>query len=212
MRKLNLDFLHPLFIYLWVLYTFYTIAASLYDFSHIKYITWRQAENQSTVYSSRRSTTVTYNFVKDHVRISRVYPGILEGVNTWIWGINKEDQKLDISFYIRDRDYMKIENNEITYRKDIFGGKLNELESIPFFGLRKINVKANKFVLLSDIWKYNYRWWVFLIFLLTPFVLKLLIKKVGFKTLEIQSELRFTKLNDYIFWILSFINIINFII
>lgn len=212
MRKLNLDFLLPLFIYFWVLYTFYTIAVSLYDFSHIKYITWKQAENQSSVYSSRRSTTVTYNFVKDNVRISRKYPGILEGVNTWIWGINKEDQKLDISFFIREKDYMKIKNNEIVYRKDIFGGKLNELESIPFFGLRNINVKANEITLLSDIWKYNYHWWVFLIFLLVPQLLKFLAKKIGFNTTETENKSKFTKMNDYIFWILSIINIINLII
>ncbi|NIF07519.1 hypothetical protein F3J23_19025 [Chryseobacterium sp. Tr-659] len=213
MKRLNLDFLLSFFIYCWVLYTLYTVIISFYDLSHIKHITWKQAENQSTVYSSRRSTTVTYNFVKDNIRISRKYPGIFEGINTWMWGINKDDDKVDIAFYIREKDNERIEKHEIKHRRDIFGGELNELESIPFFGLRKIDVKINRFFLLSDIWKYNYRWWVFLIFLLTPHLLILLAKKTGlFQVDETENKLKHTGINDYIFWTLSIINIINFLI
>ncbi len=106
---------------------------------NIKYLAWEHAENQSTVYSSRRSTTVTYNFVKDNIRISRKYPGILEGINTWMWGIDKKAPVKNISFYIREKDDEKIKNNQIHHKKNILGNKLNEIEPIPFFGLRTIH-------------------------------------------------------------------------
>lgn len=213
MKKVNFDFLLPLFIYFWVIYTFYTILITVNDFSYLKPLAWKQAENQSSVYSSRRSTTVTYNFVKDDIRISRKYPGIFEGINTWMWDINKEERNLDISFYIRQKDFIKIENNEIKHRKDIFGGELNELEPIPFFGLRKINLKPNRFFLILDIWKYNYKWWVFLFFLVVPNLLIFLIKKIRMvEVIETENKSKFTKINDCIFWTLSVINIINFLI
>jgi len=178
----------------------------------MRYVTWSQAENKSSVYSSSRSTTVTYNFIKNKVRISRKYPGIFEGANTWIWGINKKEQTSDISFFIKKKDFKKIENNEIDYRKDIFGGKLNELESIPFFGLRHLNVKANKIALLSDIWKYNYSWWIFIVFLASPQLIKSLAEKSGFHIIETDDKLESSKFIGYVYWVLLAINIINFIL
>ncbi|WP_370900668.1 hypothetical protein [Chryseobacterium gossypii] len=97
----------------------------------MKHKYWTQAENQTQVYSSRRSTTVTYNFVKDGVRISRKYPGIFEGLNTWFWGIDKKKEKIDISFYIRKKDDDKIKKNEIKFRKDILEGNSKRLSLSP---------------------------------------------------------------------------------
>lgn len=212
MKKLNLDFLYSISVYLWIAYASLTILITFTDFSKIKKISWKQAENQSTVYSSRRSTTVTYNFVKDNVRISRKYPGILEGLNTWLWNINKKDRKLDISFYVREKDYRRILKNEIEHRKDLFGGELNEIESIPFFGLRNISVDSNKFLLILDLWKFNYSWWIFIVFLILPGLIIKLIKRT--KVVEIVQNIKkpyFSKI-DYIFWVLMVINIVNILI
>lgn len=212
MKKLNLDFLYSFSVYLWIAYASLTILITFTDFSKIKKISWKQAENQSTVYSSRRSTTVTYNFVKDNVRISRKYPGILEGLNTWLWNINKKDRKLDISFYVREKDYKRILKNEIEHRKDLFGEELNEIESIPFFGLRNISVDSNKFLLILDLWKFNYSWWIFIVFLILPGLIIKLIK--GTKIVEIVQNIKkpyFSKI-DYIFWVLMVINIVNILI
>lgn len=212
MKKLNLDFLYSFSVYLWIAYASLTILITFTDFSKIKKISWKQAENQSTVYSSRRSTTVTYNFVKDNVRISRKYPGILEGLNTWLWNINKKDRKLDISFYVREKDYRRILKNEIEHRKDLFGEELNEIESIPFFGLRNISVDSNKFLLILDLWKFNYSWWIFIVFLILPGLIIKLIKRT--KVVEIVQNIKkpyFSKI-DYIFWALMVINIVNILI
>ncbi len=165
-------------IILGFIYFFYSISLTIYDISHLKYVHWVRAENQSTVYSSRRSTTVTYNFVKNGVRISRKYPGILEGINTWMWGINKSDKTASISFFIKEKDYNKIINNEIRNRRDIFGNKLNELESIPFFGLRMLTRESNTFLLILDIWKYNYSILLAFSLLVLPYVLLFIVKEV----------------------------------
>lgn len=213
MRKINLDFVLPLFIYFWTAYTCYTIIITIYDFSHMKHLSWMSAENQTGVYSSRRSTTVTYNFIKDDIRISRKYPGIVEGFNTWVWGIDKKNDKVNISFYLREKDYNRVKNKEIKHRKDIFGGKLKEIEPIPFFGLREIGSNSSNFLLWTDIWKFNYKWWIFLVFLLIPGLLVFLIKKMGIvKDIESKKKSNLTKINDYIFWTLSIINIINLFI
>lgn len=212
MKKLNLDFLYSISVYLWIAYASLTILITFTDFSKIKKISWKEAENQSTVYSSRRSTTVTYNFVKDNVRISRKYPGILDGLNTWLWNINKKDRKLDISFYVREKDYRRILKNEIEHRKDLFGEELNEIESIPFFGLRNISVDSNKFLLILDLWKFNYSWWIFIVFLILPGLIIKLIKRT--KVVEIVQNIKkpyFSKI-DYIFWVLMVINIVNILI
>lgn len=132
-------------------YLIFSIGLTIYYFSTLGRHEWNHAENQSTVYSSRRSTTVTYNFVKDNIRISRKYPGILEGLNTWMWNIDKNSSHLDISFYGRNNGRQKILNKEIVYKKDIFGGTLNELVSLPFFGLRTIKGGSSKILLFLGI-------------------------------------------------------------
>lgn len=167
-------------------YFLYSIIISFYDFSNLKYLQWTNAENESSVYSSRRSTTVTYNFIKDDVRVSRKYPGIFEGINTWLWKINKEESKQNISFFIFQRDFEKIKNNQIVNRKDIFGNKLNEIQSIPFFGMRKIGEKAGNASLFLDLWKYNYSiFFAFVLFIL-PYTIFFVIE--NFFKLSLKEE------------------------
>ena len=73
---------------------------------------------------------------------------------------------------IRNSDHQKILNKEIVYRKDLFGGTLNELVSLPFFGLRTIKGDSSKILLFLDIRKFNYSiLFAFFIFVLPHFLL-----------------------------------------
>ena len=177
MNKITNLTLHLFSVNVVILYFIWSVINSIYDFSHLTFLQWKGAQNKTEVYSSRRSTTVTYAYEKEGVRISREYPGLFEGINTWLWNIDKKKNKENISFYIRDKDYIKIKNKTIKYRKDIFGNNLKEKESIPFFGLRKINSKSNKIMLFCDIWKYNYIWIVFIIVVIIPYALVYLLEK-----------------------------------
>ena len=47
-------------------------------------------------------------------------------------------------------------NMYLFIRHENFGGKLKEIEPIPYLGLRGMDSESNKFLLISDIWKYNY--------------------------------------------------------
>lgn len=213
MKKVNLDFILPLFVYFWALYACYTIMLTCYDFSSMKHIEWTNAENHTVVYASLRSTTVTYNFVKDKIRISRQYPGIIEGLNTWLWGIDKKSRKLDISFYLRESDYNRIKKKEIKQKQDIFGGKVNEMEAFPFFGLSKITFRSNAFLRWTDLWKYNYKWWIFSFFLLAPGLIVFLIKKLNkVEVVETVTPSKSSKIHDYVFWTLAGINLFNLFI
>ena len=176
-KKINELFFLYVSVCFWYIYFIYTIVLTFYNFNHLKQLQWEEAQNQTEVYSSLRSTTVTYAYEKEGVRISREYPGLFEGINTWLWNIDKKKNKENISFYIRDKDYIKIKNKTIKYRKDIFGNNLKEKESVPFFGLRKINSKSNKIMLFCDIWKYNYIWIVFIIVVIIPYALVYLLEK-----------------------------------
>ncbi|KIC64779.1 hypothetical protein [Chryseobacterium taiwanense] len=194
-----------------LLYFIYSIIISAGDFVNIKYLAWEKAENQSTVYSSRRSTTVTYNFVKDNIRISRKYPGILEGINTWMWGIDKKALVQNISFYIREKDDEKIKNNQIHHKKDILGNKLNEIEPIPFFGLRTIHSESNIFLLFLDIWKYNYSILIAFILLILPYLLFFIFKKIFKMSIDKNQDKNLEgKIGGYqiVFFILLVINLI----
>lgn len=177
MNKITNLTLHLFSVNVVILYFIWSVINSIYDFSHLTFLQWKGAQNKTEVYSSRRSTTVTYAYEKEGVRISREYPGLFEGINTWLWNIDKKKNKENISFYIRDKDYIKIKNKTIKYRKDIFGNNLKEKESVPFFGLRKINSKSNKIMLFCDIWKYNYIWIVFIIVVIIPYALVYLLEK-----------------------------------
>ncbi|MBP2619649.1 hypothetical protein [Chryseobacterium jejuense] len=178
MKRINTTKFHLFTLYFGLTYFLYSLILTGYDFFHLKHENWLQAENQTTIYSSSRSTTVTYNFVKDEIRISRKYPGIFEGLNTWFWRIDKEKNKIDISFYIRQKDNERINNKEIRHRTDIFGGELNEIEPIPYFGLRKIHLKPNKLLLFLDIWKYNYSILIAFILLVLPYIIIFITKKI----------------------------------
>ena len=200
-------------INIWGAYLLYTLLSSVIGFNNLHHVKWSQAENQSKFYSSLKSTTSVYSFVKDNKRISRKLPGIWAGINTWFWGINKNARTVDISFYVFENDFKEFNNNTIKYREDIFGDKLNELESTPFVGLRDINNMPSKISLFLDVWKYKYKWWVFVPFMILPQFLLLLFKNLK-KTVLIYSDKteKTSIISNYLFALLLIINIINFLI
>ncbi len=209
--KINESNIQKITLSLCLLYFLFSIIQTIYDVNNLKHEDWKYAENQSTIYSSRRSTTVTYNFIKDGIRITRKYPGILEGLNTWMWDIDKNNKKVDISFFIRNSDYERMFNNKLTNRKDVFGNELNELEGIPFFGLRKINIYSNKLLLTLDIWKYNYNILVALILLILPYLIIFILKKIFRQSIDKNNNTKLeSKIGTYIiiFFMLLFMNLI----
>lgn len=211
MNKITNLTLHLFSVNVVILYFIWSVINSIYDFSHLTFLQWKGAQNKTEVYSSRRSTTVTYAYEKEGVRISREYPGLFEGINIWLWNIDKKKNKENISFYIRDKDYIKIKNKTIKYRKDIFGNNLKEKESVPFFGLRKINSKSNKIILFCDIWKYNFSIISSLIIILFPYILIFLLKKIFKKNIKISDNIELQKKIGgliIIYFIIFFFNLI----
>ena len=211
MNKITNLTLHLLSVNVVILYFIWSVINSIYDSSHLTFLQWKDAQNKTEVYSSRRSTIVTYAYEKEGVRISREYPGLFEGINTWLWNIDKKKNKENISFYIRDKDYIKIKNKTIKYRKDIFGNNLKEKESVPFFGLRKINSKSNKIILFCDIWKYNFSIISSLIIILFPYILIFLLKKIFKKNIKISDNIELQKkIGGFIiiYFIIFFFNLI----
>ena len=211
MNKITNLTLHLFSVNVVILYFIWSVINSIYDFSHLTFLQWKGAQNKTEVYSSRRSTTVTYAYEKEGVRISREYPGLFEGINTWLWNIDKKKNKENISFYIRDKDYIKIKNKTIKYRKDIFGNNLKEKESVPFFGLRKINSRSNKIMLFCDIWKYNFSIISSLIIILFPYILIFLLKKIFKKNIKISDNIELQKkIGGFIiiYFIIFFFNLI----
>lgn len=209
--KINESNIQKITLSLCLLYFLFSIIQTIYDVNNLKHEDWKYAENQSTIYSSRRSTTVTYNFIKDGIRITRKYPGILEGLNTWMWDIDKNNKKVDISFFIRNSDYERMFNNKLTNRKDVFGNELNELEGIPFFGLREINIYSNKLLLILDVWKYNYNILIAFNLLILPYFIVFVLKKIMKVSISKNNNSKIeSKIGGYMifFFILLFINLI----
>jgi len=210
-KKINEIIFFNFSLIIWYIYLLYTIILTIYNFNHLTHLEWKQASNQTNVYSSLRSTTITYIFKKESIQISRKYPGLIEGLNTWLWGINKNIEKENISFYIRDKDYEEIKNNQVLYESNIFRN-LNPKKSFPFFGLRKINYYPNKLLLLTDIWKYNYNWLVFIIVSITPYILIYLLKKVKVKFFFKDDSNKNSKYWNTAFYFLLITTLFNLII
>ncbi|WP_292008625.1 hypothetical protein [Chryseobacterium sp.] len=201
--KINTFVIEKFFLILWGFYLLYTLLQTGYDFSHLKHEKWENAENQTKVYSSRRSTTVTYTFVKNEISISRKYPGLIEGLNTWLWNIDKNKNKENISFYVREKDFQMIKGYSMTHRSD-------EIKPIPFFGLRKIDEVPVKFLLILDIWKYYYSWLVFILVIIIPMGIIYLAKKI--KKLEVIEEKKTGPFWDYYIWLIILFSVLNLII
>lgn len=199
------------FIYIWLIYLLYSLVLTFYNFSNLQRIEWKDAEYRTNVYSSRRSTTITYKFIKDNVVLSRVYPGILEGVSTWLWDIDKKAEKQDIFLFIRKKDYNKIETKTIGYNKDILGNKM-EQKSIPFFNLRAKGKSYNGLLLYLDLWKYNYDILIALFIIISPFLLFYVLKKmkISFSSKFGENKKVDNLLGTYliIFFIVFFLNLL----
>lgn len=99
------NYIQNIFLIFWVIYFSITIFNTIFDFKNIKPVKWIDAENQTTVYSSRRSTIITYKYKNNQFQIYREYPGIIEGINTWLWDIDKNKKHVNISFFVKNSDF-----------------------------------------------------------------------------------------------------------
>ncbi|WP_295843097.1 hypothetical protein [uncultured Apibacter sp.] len=147
--------IEKLFSTLWLIYFIYSLSLTLYDIVSIDKIDWYQAKNISSSYSGYKATIVTYSYEKGNVQIARQYGYFTQGLTVWLWGIDKKADNMDISFYVKKKDYDKVINNMPSYHALWFSNK-KQADTIPFFGLRKINQSPNKIILFFDLLKYNY--------------------------------------------------------
>jgi len=185
------------FSILWCVYFFYSIALSVYDLTTVKRVDWRGAENVSKIYSGYKASIVTWSFRKNNKKVSRKYGALFEGVNVYLWGVNKRADTLNISFYVKDNFFEKMIHNSSN-------------DNYPFFGLRKLGKSSSPTFLFLDIWKYNYSngigTIVFFCPLIIVFLLKSVKKKIQFKVEEI-NDLYNAKLT-ILFIFLFFLNMI----
>lgn len=188
-----------IFSVLWLIYFLYSIILSAYDIQYIKKIDWQHAENVSSDYNGYKATIVTFSFQKKYIKIERKYGYFTQGLNVFLWGIDKQTSFLNISFYVKDKDYLSIINNTPSYHQLLFS-TTKKTDGIPFFGLRKIGESPSKFLLFWDLWKYNYSLGISLLIMFMPIPLAVFIKKVfnhkDFELEEMYNIKGYKKLNQ----------------
>ena len=176
MKKISYKLVY-LFAILWLVYFIYSLFLTLYDIVTIDKIDWYQAKNISSSYSGYKATIVTYNYQIGNIQIARQYGYFTQGLTVWLWGIDKKADNVDISFYVKKKDYDKIINNMPSYHALWFSDK-KQADTIPFFGLRKINQSPNKIILFFDLLKYNYSISLGFSIIFMPIFIVALLKKV----------------------------------
>lgn len=166
---------------LWLIYFIYALGTTVCDIITVKKIEWEQAENISSTYSNYKGTLVTYSYQKGKVKIARTYGGLTQGLTVWSWGIDKKAKNVNISFYVKEKDYNKVINNSPSYH-NLWFSDIKKVDNIPFFGLRKMNDKPNKIILFFDLLKYNYFLSLGLLIFYFPILLIVFFEKKDFNT------------------------------
>ncbi|WP_295813088.1 hypothetical protein [uncultured Apibacter sp.] len=213
MKKISYK-LVSLFAILWLVYFIYSLFLTLYDFVSVDKIDWYQAKNISSSYSGYKATIVTYSYEKGNVQIARQYGYFTQGLTVWLWGIDKKADNVDISFYVKKKDYDKVINNMPSYNALWFSDK-KQADTIPFFGLRKINQSPNKIILFFDLLKYNYSISLGFTIIFMPIFIVALLKKV-LKNKDYQLDdiynIKGNKYINQIFILFLFLAILRFLI
>ena len=121
---------------------------------------------------------------------------------------------MDISFYVKKKDYDKVINNMPSYNALWFSDK-KQADTIPFFGLRKINQSPNKIILFFDLLKYNYSISLGFTIIFMPIFIVALLKKV-LKNKDYQLDdiynIKGNKYINQIFILFLFLAILRFLI
>ena len=213
MKKISYKLVY-LFAILWLVYFIYSLFLTLYDIVTIDKIDWYQAKNISSSYSGYKATIVTYSYEKGNVQIARQYGYFTQGLTVWLWGIDKKADNVDISFYVKKKDYDKVINNMPSYNALWFSDK-KQADTIPFFGLRKINQSPNKIILFFDLLKYNYSISLGFTIIFMPIFIVALLKKV-LKNKDYQLDdiynIKGNKYINQIFILFLFLAILRFLI
>ena len=213
MKKISYK-LVSLFAILWLVYFIYSLFLTLYDFVSVDKIDWYQAKNISSSYSGYKATIVTYSYEKGNIQIARQYGYFTQGLTVWLWGIDKKADNVDISFYVKKKDYDKVINNMPSYNALWFSDK-KQADTIPFFGLRKINQSPNKIILFFDLLKYNYSISLGFTIIFMPIFIVALLKKV-LKNKDYQLDdiynIKGNKYINQIFILFLFLAILRFLI
>jgi len=213
MKKISYKLVY-LFAILWLVYFIYSLFLTLYDIITVDKIDWHQAKNISSSYSGYKATIVTYSYQKGNIQIAREYGYFTQGLTVWLWGIDKKADNVDISFYVKKKDYDKVINNMPSYNALWFSDK-KQADTIPFFGLRKINQSPNKIILFFDLLKYNYSISLGFTIIFMPIFIVALLKKV-LKNKDYQLDdiynIKGNKYINQIFILFLFLAILRFLI
>ena len=135
---------------LWLIYFIYAFFLSFYDTLTAEKVVWKNAKNISSYYNGYKATIVTYSYQKKNIIIARIYGFFSQGLNVWIWGIDKKSNNVNISFYVKKKDYKSFINDSPSYHSIWFSNK-KQADTIPFFGLRNSERTLCKLFLFLDI-------------------------------------------------------------
>ena len=213
MKKISYKLVY-LFAILWLVYFIYSLFLTLYDIVTVDKIDWYQAKNISSSYSGYKATIITYSYQKGNIQIAKEYGYFTQGLTVWLWGIDKKADNMDISFYVKKKDYDKVINNMPSYHALWFSDK-KQVDTIPFFGLRKINQSPNKIILFFDLLKYNYSIFLgFTIIFMPIFIVALLKKILNNKNYQLDDiyNIKGNKYINQIFILFLFLAILRFLI
>lgn len=127
-----------------------------------------------------RATIVTYGFQRNNIQITRKYDYFTQGLTVWTWRIDKKTQYVNLSFFVKRKDYEKVVNNSPTYH-NLWFSDIKKIDAIPFFGLRNISQSPNKILLFFDLLKYNYSIIIGFFILFAPILIVIIEKNEDFK-------------------------------
>ena len=196
---------------LWLIYFIYAFFLSFYDTLTAEKVVWKNAKNISSYYNGYKATIVTYSYQKNII-IARNYGFFSQGLNVWIWGIDKKSNNVNISFYVKKKDYKSFINDSPPYHSIWFSNK-KQADTIPFFGLRNSERTLCKLFLFLDIWKYNYNNHTGMLIICSPFLITYFFKNFKklkqIKIIEIKpTNTDHTNIIFFIFIISIFVNIL----
>ena len=172
--------LYTILLFGFTLHFIYTLGISIYDVFNLKRIEWEEAK---MVCYGGEDSFPTCDFISEgrSVKVSREYEAFY-GFLVRLWGMEieyEEDNYYDITFYVKEKDYIKLQRGEIIYPLDwaIFGkskdytGNIDHQEYIPFFGVRKNSDSSPyKLTLLLDLWLDNHKGLTISVFLILSLI------------------------------------------
>lgn len=190
-----------LFSILWLMYLVYTVTISFSDQQKMKQIYWYGAKNISSIYKGYKASIITRSYEHENLIIKRDYAFFGQGLNMYLSDVDRKKEIVDITFFVYENDY-QLSNNTIS-----------SAVTIPYFGLRKGESSASRFLLWLDIWKFNYSKIIAFGILFCPLLLVLLYLKItGNKKYKLEDFDTKNRFINYTYILFALCLLVNFLI